>query len=184
MVKWKYVRVNQNGTSWKFIWTLKYTMKVRQKQDTLNYNSKWMHATMYTKNCPSLIVLSTYPSFMHHGGNLGNNFHWNFIKDDSLCLNLTLCCEINAHMNGVNPTLGGTTRNHLKEWLKNQKQPNHFYGPILLNVFTTINYYLSCLSIACFNIWLQAYLGILKFYIHNFKRPLRFLTTSTLEIHN
>jgi len=29
----------------------------------------------------------------------------------------------------VNPSLGGTTRNHLKEWLKNQKQPNHLSGP-------------------------------------------------------
>jgi hypothetical protein len=42
--------------------------------------------------------------------------------------------------------LGGTTKNHLKEWLKNQKHPNHF----------------SCLSIACSNIWLQVYLGISK----------------------
>jgi hypothetical protein len=41
----------------------------------------------------------------------------------------------------VNPSLGGTTRNHLEEWLKNQKQPNHFSRPFLLNVFIAINYY-------------------------------------------
>jgi hypothetical protein len=60
----------------------------------------------------------------------------------------------------ANPSLGGTTRNHIKEWLRNQKQPNHFFEPFLLNVFTIISYYYSCLSIACFNIWLEVYLGI------------------------
>jgi hypothetical protein len=54
---------------------------------------------------------------------------------------------------------GGTTRNHLKEWFKNQKQPNHFLGPFILNVFKTINFF-SCLSIACTNIWLEVYFGI------------------------
>ncbi len=105
--------MNKNGTSWKSSLTLKYTMKVRQKEDTLNYNIKWMHVVIYTRNCHSLILLNTYPSFMHHGENLGNNFHWNFIIDDGLCFNLTLCCEINAHMNGGNPSLGGTIKNHL-----------------------------------------------------------------------
>jgi len=38
---------------------------------------------------------------MHHGGNLENNFHLNFVKDDGSYLNLTLCCEINAHMNDI-----------------------------------------------------------------------------------
>jgi hypothetical protein len=38
---------------------------------------------------------------MHHGGNLENIFHQNFIIDDGLCPNLTLCCEINAHMNDI-----------------------------------------------------------------------------------
>ncbi len=28
----------------------------------------------------------------------------------------------------VNPSLGGTLRNHLKEWLRNKKQPNHFFS--------------------------------------------------------
>jgi hypothetical protein len=49
----------------------------------------------------SLTNFSTYPSFMHHGGNLKNNFHWNFVIDDDLCFNLTLCYEINANMNDI-----------------------------------------------------------------------------------
>jgi len=32
---------------------------------------------------------------------LENNIHWNFVIDDGLCPNLTLCCEINAHMNDI-----------------------------------------------------------------------------------
>jgi len=58
-----------------------------------------MHVTMYTKNCHSLIVFSTYPNFMHYSENVENNFHKKFVIDDGLCHNLTLCCEINAHMN-------------------------------------------------------------------------------------
>ncbi len=34
-----------------------------------------------------------------------------------------------------NPSLDGTIRNHLMEWLMNQKQPNHFSDPFSLNVF-------------------------------------------------
>jgi hypothetical protein len=61
------------------------------------------------------------------------------------------------------PILGWyTTRIHLKEWLKNQKQPNHYFGPFLFNCFHNHNYYFSCLLIACSNIWLEFYLGILK----------------------
>jgi hypothetical protein len=37
---------------------------------------------------------------------------------------------------GANPSLGGTTMNHLKEWLRNQKWPKHFPRPFLKNVFT------------------------------------------------
>jgi hypothetical protein len=70
--------------------------------------------------------------------------------------------ECPTQRNKANPSLGGTTRNHLKEWLKNQKHPNHFFGPFSLNVLTTINCYFLGLSIACFNIWLEVYLGILK----------------------
>jgi fluoride ion exporter CrcB/FEX len=57
--------------------------------------------------------------------------------------------------------LGGTTRNHLKEWFKNQKEPNHFLEMFILNVFTTIIFsFFSCLSIACTNIWFEIYFGI------------------------
>jgi hypothetical protein len=35
----------------------------------------------------------------------------------------------------VNPSLGGTTNNHVNEWLRNQKQPNHFYGPFFVKCF-------------------------------------------------
>jgi hypothetical protein len=38
----------------------------------------------------------------------------------------------------VNPSLHGITKNHLKEWLRNKKQPNYFLGPFLLIFFTTI----------------------------------------------
>jgi hypothetical protein len=43
----------------------------------------------------------------------------------------------------VNPSLGGTIKNHLKEWLGNQKWTNHFLGPFPLNVFKTINCFFS-----------------------------------------
>jgi hypothetical protein len=38
---------------------------------------------------------------MHHGGNLENNFHSNFVKDNGSYPNLTLHCEINAHTNDI-----------------------------------------------------------------------------------
>jgi len=60
----------------------------------------------------------------------------------------------------VKVSLGGTIRHHLKEWKKNQKHPNHFPRPFTLNVFTTIIFFFSCLSIACTNIWLEVYFGI------------------------
>jgi hypothetical protein len=43
-----------------------------------------MHVTVYTKNYHNLIVFNTYMSFMHHGGNLENNFHWNFVINNGL----------------------------------------------------------------------------------------------------
>jgi hypothetical protein len=46
----------------------------------------------------------------------------------------------------ANPSLGGTTRNHFKKWLKNQKLPNHFFGPFLLNVFTTIIFFFMVIN--------------------------------------
>jgi hypothetical protein len=35
----------------------------------------------------------------------------------------------------------GRKHSHLKEWLMNQKQPNHFPRPFTLNVFTTIIFF-------------------------------------------
>ncbi len=64
--------------------------------------------------------------------------------------------------NWVNPSLGGTTRNHFKEWLRNQKWSNHFLGPNPLNTFITIIFFSLCLSIACTNIWFEVYFEILK----------------------
>jgi hypothetical protein len=60
----------------------------------------------------------------------------------------------------VKISLGGTIRNHLKEWKGNKKQPIHFLGPFILNVFTTIKFFFSCLSITCTNIWLEVYFVI------------------------
>jgi len=38
----------------------------------------------------------------------------------------------------VKAFLGGITRNHPKEWLKNQKRSNHFLGRFIFKKFTTI----------------------------------------------
>jgi hypothetical protein len=62
--------------------------------------------------------------------------------------------------NWVNPSLGGTTRNHLKEWLRNQKWSNHFLEPNPLNIFISISFFFLCLSIACTNIWFEIYFEI------------------------
>jgi len=50
---------------------------------------------------------------------------------------ITISLLILYFLNGrrVNPSLGGTNWNHFKKWLRNQKQPNHFSGPFLKNVF-------------------------------------------------
>ncbi len=58
-------------------------------------------AMVYTKNCHRLIYFYTYLDFMHHGGNLENIFHLNFVIDDGFYPNLPLCCEIIAHMNDI-----------------------------------------------------------------------------------
>jgi hypothetical protein len=58
-----------------------------------------MYPMDYTKNCHNLTIFDNYSNFMHHGENLENTFHQNFVIDDGLCPNLALCCEINAHMN-------------------------------------------------------------------------------------
>jgi hypothetical protein len=56
---------------------------------------------VYTNNYHNLTIFSTYSSFMHHGENLENKFHSNFVIDDGLYPNLALCYEINAHMNDI-----------------------------------------------------------------------------------
>jgi hypothetical protein len=60
-----------------------------------------LHAMVYTKNYHNLTIFNTYPIFMHCGENLENKFHWNFVINDSLCLNPTLGCEINVYMNDI-----------------------------------------------------------------------------------
>jgi hypothetical protein len=67
----------------------------------------------------------------------------------------------------VNPSLSGTIKNHLKEWLRNKKWTNNFLGPFPLKFFTTIYIYIffSCLFVACINIWLEVYFGTNKMKI-------------------
>jgi len=60
-----------------------------------------MHVTVYTNKYHNLIVVSTYPNFMHHGGNLKNNIQKKFVTYDGLCPNLASYCEVNAHMNDI-----------------------------------------------------------------------------------
>jgi hypothetical protein len=64
--------------------------------------------------------------------------------------------------NWVNTSLSGTTRNHLKEWIKNQKWSNHFLGPNPSNIFKNMIFFFLCLSIACTNLWFEVYFEILK----------------------
>jgi hypothetical protein len=52
-----------------------------------------------TQKNHNLTIFSTYLSLMVESWKI--NFHYNFVIDDRLCLNLTLCCEINAHMNDI-----------------------------------------------------------------------------------
>ncbi len=67
------------------------------------------------------------------------------IKKDML---VELCFGNYATFDGVNPSLGGTTKNHLKKWLRILKNPNHFSRPFSLIFFTIIILFFSCLSIA------------------------------------
>jgi hypothetical protein len=50
-------------------------------------------------------------------------------------------CIISINHYRAPPFLGGTTKNYIKEWLGNQKQPNHFLRPFPLNIFPITNYY-------------------------------------------
>jgi hypothetical protein len=74
-------------------------------------------------------------------------------------------------------TLGVTIKNHLEEFIKEPKWLDHCPRPFPSNAFITIVFY-SCLSIACFNIWLEVCFGIkkwklLKFCILNKDGPLK-----------
>jgi hypothetical protein len=80
--------------------------------------------------------------------------------------------------------LGWTTRNHFKEWLRNQKCTNHFHGPSTLDAITIINYFFSCLSIACTNIWLEVYFGIEKIKKIKNKKLLILMALSEIDSLN
>jgi len=69
-----------------------------------------------------------------------------------------------AHM--VNPSLGGTIMKPLQGMVKEPKTTKSFFWALFVKCFHNYNFF-SCLSIACTNIWLEVYLGILKFYIPN-----------------
>ncbi len=56
----------------------------------------------------------------------------------SLLVDIFLSCIIATW---AKTSLSGTTRNNLKEWLRNQNRPNHSPRPITLNVLTTIIFF-------------------------------------------
>ncbi len=65
------------------------------------------------------------------------DFQLYLVNVDHQHLNIAFCSL------WANPSLGVTIRNDFKEWLKNQKWPNHFLGPFFKKKFTTINYFSS-----------------------------------------
>jgi len=56
--------------------------------------------------------------------------------------------------------LGGTTKNHLKEWLRNQNWSNNIPRSSLLNVFNVIEVFFPHLCIVCPNIRPWVFIGI------------------------
>jgi hypothetical protein len=62
----------------------------------------------------------------------------------------------------ANLSLAGTNRNHLKEWLRNQKWSKHFLGAFSFKCFHNYKKNSSCLSIACISIWVEVNFGIIK----------------------
>jgi hypothetical protein len=92
-----------------------------------------------TQNYHNLTIFNIYPNFMHCRENLENNFHWNFVIDDSLCLNPTLGCEINVYMNDVivqqNIILTCRTLKHPRNSNKKKKK-NTFNNKISMKVYT------------------------------------------------
>jgi hypothetical protein len=74
----------------------------------------------------------------------------------------------------ANPSLGGTIKNHLKKWLRNQKPPQG-----MVKCFIIINYVFSCLSISCNKIWLEVYFGNKK--IVNFSKCVFLIEVSKID---
>jgi hypothetical protein len=82
----------------------------------------------------------------------------------------------------MNPSLGGTIENHPKEWLWNQKWPNHFPRPFILNLFTAIIiifYHFYQLHALIYG--LEVYFGIKKLKIVEICIPIKM---APLEIDN
>ncbi len=74
---------------------------------------------------------------------------------------------------GSTHPLDGTTRNHFKEWLRNQKQSNHFSRPFSLNVFTIFFLFYHVYQFHALIYGLNFIWEFLKFYIHNENAPLK-----------
>jgi hypothetical protein len=85
----------------------------------------------------------------------------------------------------VKISLGDTTRNHHKEWGKNKKQPNHFFGSSTLNVFTTIIFLSHIYQLHALIYGLKF---ILELNVFEIKKKLKWLLHKliafTLKIHN
>jgi len=62
----------------------------------------------------------------------------------------------------ANPSYGGTTRKHLKEFLKEPKVARSFSWAFEKKFTIKFIYLFSNLSSACFHIWLEFYFGIKK----------------------
>jgi len=74
----------------------------------------------------------------------------------------------------ANPSLGGTTRNHFKEWLRNQKWLNHFPRPFPLIFFNFLNLYYIYLFI--FHVYPLH--GLILFWIKKIWKLLKFCIPS------
>jgi hypothetical protein len=54
---------------------------------------------VHQKHYYKVVVFSIYLNLMHHGGYFKNVVWFEFATNDGLHLNISLCCEISAHMN-------------------------------------------------------------------------------------
>jgi hypothetical protein len=78
----------------------------------------------------------------------------------------------------ANPSSSGTTRIHLKEWLRNQKHPNCFPRPFTLNVFTTTIFFSNVYQLHALIYGLKFILGFKKLEI---KKKIVFLIKMALS---